>query len=138
MFGLDAISHYNGWAMAFAGASIVLSGLAVLSFIISQLHRIVGMIDKQEKESVSELYEPSAPITTQPAIQAPEQCPADLGAAAELYQPLISELGEPFQLADLYALANRYQFPHPHITIRCFREAAKLEPMGNGQFRWNQ
>ena len=138
MFGLDAISHYNGWAMAFAGASIVLSGLAVLSFIISQLHRIVGIIDKQEKQPVPELVDISDSTTAQPAIQAPEQCPADLDAVMELYQPLISELGEPFQLADLYALANRYQFPHPHITIRCFREAAKLEPMGDGEFRWSR
>ncbi|MBW1726140.1 MAG: OadG family protein [Deltaproteobacteria bacterium] len=39
MYGLQAIAAYNGWAMALAGALIVFSGLVILSFVISQLHK---------------------------------------------------------------------------------------------------
>ncbi|MEJ2270181.1 MAG: hypothetical protein P8Y04_10475, partial [Desulfobulbaceae bacterium] len=46
MIGLQAISANNGWSMAFVGALIVMCGLASLSFIISQLHKIIGLFEK--------------------------------------------------------------------------------------------
>ena len=46
MYGLDAISATNGWSMAIAGALIVMSGLSVLSFVISQLHKIAALLEK--------------------------------------------------------------------------------------------
>ena len=42
MYGLEAINDANGWAMAYTGAIIVFSGLVVLSFVVSQLNRILG------------------------------------------------------------------------------------------------
>ncbi|MEJ2331750.1 MAG: OadG family protein [Desulfobulbaceae bacterium] len=47
MIGLQAISANNGWSMAFVGALIVMCGLASLSFIISQLHKIIGLFEKK-------------------------------------------------------------------------------------------
>ena len=44
MYGLEAINAHNGWAMALTGAIIVMTGRTVLSTIISQLHRIVDMM----------------------------------------------------------------------------------------------
>jgi len=41
LYGLQAIAAHNGWAMALAGALIVFSGLVILSFVISQLHKIL-------------------------------------------------------------------------------------------------
>ena len=46
MYGLEAISAQNGWAMAIAGALIVMAGLTVLSFVISQLHKIAALLEK--------------------------------------------------------------------------------------------
>ena len=55
MYGLDAISAANGWAMAIAGALIVMTGLTVLSFVISQLHKVAGLLEKGlEKESTDQ------------------------------------------------------------------------------------
>lgn len=48
MFGLKAISAHNGWAMAVVGAAIVFSGLAVLAFVISQIHKLLGFWDKKK------------------------------------------------------------------------------------------
>ena len=49
MFGIDNITQNNGWAMAAVGASIVFSGLVVLSFVISQIHKILKLWDDREK-----------------------------------------------------------------------------------------
>ncbi|WP_300459313.1 OadG family protein [Desulfobacula sp.] len=51
MYGLEAINAYNGWAMAITGPLIVISGLAILSIIISQLHKIIAIFDKKPKET---------------------------------------------------------------------------------------
>jgi len=37
--------------MAITGPLIVMSGLTILSIIISQLHKIVAMFDKKSKET---------------------------------------------------------------------------------------
>ena len=59
MFGLKAVSAHNGWAMAAAGAIIVMCGLSVLAFIISQLHKIVGLFEEKKKGAYSH-----APMST--------------------------------------------------------------------------
>ncbi len=49
MFGFENISNHNGWAIAAVGASIVFSGLVVLSFVISQIHKILNLWEDREK-----------------------------------------------------------------------------------------
>ena len=132
MIGLDAIAHYNGWSMALAGASIVLSGLAVLSFIISQLHKLVNLMEKKESPAPVETKFPATPVQSEPK---PAHCPANISETALTYQSLTTELGPNFQLIDLYNLAKKYNFPHPHLDIRCLREAGLLIPLGDGEFR---
>lgn len=126
MFSFENIAANNGWAMALAGAIIVMTGLTVLSFIISQLHRLVGFMEKKEKVSA----EPEP-------VGFPEQFPESLAAQAILYEPLIKQLSEPFALEALYTLTRENDFPHPHLTIRAFREAGFLASKGEGLFSWN-
>lgn len=131
MSGFDAITQNNGWAMAIVGASIVLTGLATLSLIISQLHKVVALLEKKPEAptiEASETDKKAGNILT-------ENCPTNIDTTVELYRPLIEELDEQFQLADLYALANKYHLPHPHLSIRCMRDAGKLESQGDGIFR---
>jgi hypothetical protein len=56
---------------------------------------------------------------------------------AEIYAPLIDQLGTSFQLADLYNLAEQHHLPHPHLTINMFRNKKILIPQGDGMFTWN-
>ena len=49
MFGIENITNHNGWAMAAVGATIVFSGLVILSFVISQIHKILRFWDDREK-----------------------------------------------------------------------------------------
>ena len=125
MFSIQNIAANNGWAMALAGALIVMTGLTVLSFIISQLHRMVGFMEKKEKAAETE------------PVGIPAQFPESVEAQAILYEPLIKQLPEPFALSALYSLTRDNDFPHPHLSIRAFREAGILVSKGEGLFSWN-
>lgn len=48
MIGIENITNNNGWAMAAVGASIVFLGLVVLSFVISQIHKILKLWEELE------------------------------------------------------------------------------------------
>ena len=53
LYGLEAISAHNGWAMAVVGATIVFTGLVILSFAISQIHRILSFRETRSTEPPS-------------------------------------------------------------------------------------
>ncbi len=119
--------------MAAVGATIVLSGLAILSFIISQLHRILALMEKKP-EAIAIIAEPEDQEEAPDPIS-PSLCPANPDGTLELYRPLIEELDEQFKLMDLYSLADRYHLPHPHLSIRCLRETGRLQSLGDGVFQ---
>jgi len=125
MLGLEAISAHNGWAMAVTGTIIVMGGLSILAFIISQLHKIIGLFEKKKK---------APPPFVQP--QADIDILNDLEAAARMYKPLTADLGDRFHLTDLYRLFEKENLPHPHLTISALRAAEYLQPLGEGLFSW--
>ena len=131
MVGLEAIAHNNGWTIAVTGAGIVFAGLATLSLVISQLHKLVALLDRPAKITVEVVVEETKPRWI------PPECPNDIEVAVRLFQPLIDELPPEFELAELYVLAKKYHLPHPHLSIRCLRDAGKLEFLGDGNFRFH-
>ena len=137
--GLEAISSYNGWAMAIVGATIVFMGLVVLSTAISQIHRLLMVWD--DRERYTQLFKNSkANIfnnTRANSIDAVDNQLIDIKKTAQLYAPLIDQLGKTFQLADLYATAEQNKMPHPHLTITKLRNEKILIPQGDGTFMWN-
>ena len=139
MYGFEAISYYNGWAMALAGALIVFAGLVVLSTTIYIFPKILML---WEKRQIKFEQNHKMPIEVEPeeqqALSLPKQFPSDINEIANLYKPLIEELGETFYLTDLYEISKKYDFPHPHITLAAFRDSEILIPHGEGVFTWNQ
>lgn len=131
MVGLEAITHNNGWTIAVTGACIVFSGLATLSLVISQLHKLVALLDRPAKVTVEVVVEEAKPRRVAP------DCPNDLEVAIRHFQPLFDELPPEFDLAELYVLAKKYHLPHPHLSIRCLRDAGRLEFLGDGTFRFH-
>ena len=136
MLGIDAITANNGWAMAFTGACIVMTGLALLAFVISQLHRIIALTEGKGNGKKHSIPDP------EPATRAVDQLAAeidlldDLPAAARFYSSLTVDLGEVFPLAGLYRICQKENLPHPHITIMALRGAGYLIPDGEGNFSW--
>jgi hypothetical protein len=127
MFGLQAISAHNGWAMAVTGAIIVMCGLSALAFIISQLHKVIGLFEEKKKAS----HHVAEPLEDIDILN-------NLEAAARMYQPLTAGLGDSFQLADVYRVLEEENLPHPHLTIQSLRAAEYLQPTGDGLFSWKK
>lgn len=135
MYGLEAIAANNGWAMAVAGALIVMTGLAILSFVISQLPKVAALLEKGF-EKRTDKRPPRK--TKKPLSAAPQKTDFDLHEAKKQLKPLAAELGETFDLKNLYELANNNDLPHVHLTIKSLREAGVIVPVGDGPFRWQE
>ena len=127
MLGLEAISAHNGWAMAVTGIIIVMCGLSVLAFIISQLHKVVGIFEKKKKAA----HHVALPSSEVDILN-------DLAATSLLYQPLTADLGDKFHLAQLYRIFEKEQLPHPHLTIRALRAAGYIQSLGDELFSWKK
>ncbi len=108
MTGIQAINSANGWSMALVGTLIVFSGLIVLSFVISQLHKIISAFEKKATHDME------LPIGAVPAPPTFKKWPVIIGEQADLYVPIIEELDSSFQLDELYTKANKRDMPHPH------------------------
>lgn len=130
MYGIEAINAYNGWAQALTGACIVMTGLGILCFLISQLHKIVALFERKEVEKQA------APATVVTEETFPELCPSDLAEAAKLYRSITKSIGENFALPELYKACQTKNVPHPHLTIKCFREVGILVPSEGDTFSW--
>lgn len=134
MYGIDAINAVNGWAMALTGALIVMSGLAVLSFVISQLHKVVDFMESRKQEDpVDTSVEETVADEKRFNLEHPL---ADLQEAAQHYHRITQDLGDRFELKDLYGIFHSKGYPHPHITIRSLKDAGYLVPVGDDYFQW--
>ncbi len=117
--------------MAGAGACIVLTGLAVLSFLISMIPRLTGFFEEKHNPTL----ETEGNITT-PKRVVPDKLPEDIQAASMIYITLTEELGENFSLVDLHKKSKEMGLPHPHLSINRFRDAGILVCNGKECFTW--
>ncbi len=131
MYGLAAIQQANGWAMAGAGAGIVLLGLAMLAFLISMIPRLTSLFERNAQPP-----NPTAVAPPAPKQLVPEKLPQDIDAAATIYMAFTKDLGENFSLMDLHRHANKAGLPHPHLSINRFRDAGILIAKGEERFSW--
>ncbi len=135
IYGLEAIANANGWVMAVTGASIVMTGLTVLSIIISQLPKVVAFMEKRQEEKALLKMRDKKEVKTR---EIPGKSPLDIEELAIDYKPLAEELGESFELRELHALCRDNNLPHSHLSIRNLRDAGILIPRGDGVFTWNK
>ena len=139
MYGLDNITANNGWAMAVVGATIVFLGLVVLSFVISQIHKILEVWDKRDVPKAAPKAK-APPVKTQEA-KGPEYKTQQLPTVNDLisiYRPLVEQLKEPFELSQLYEISKEMDLAHPHLSIRQLWEADVLVAQGDGTFTWSK
>ena len=134
MYGIQAINAHNGWSMAIAGALIVMSGLSILSFIISQLHKVLALMENRHK--TADIGAPTLPEPT-PVATADHDL-SNLGNSFSCYCDETARLGSAFTLQDLFAVFQECDFPHPHLTIRSLKEEGFLVPAGEGMFSWKK
>jgi len=136
--GFEAIANYNGWAIAVVGASIVFTGLVLLSFSISQIHKLLMLWEDREiylqriKNVLNRILKKKRKHSSKG-----ECLLDDIQKTAQSYVPLIHQLGKSFKLVDLYNMSQKHNFPHPHLTITKFRNEKIILPEGDGSFTWN-
>ncbi len=136
LFSLQRIAAENGWSMAALGIIIDLTGLAVLSLIVSRVPKFVGFIEKTS----ALLKKESEKKPTKKHGEAPAHdflSERDVHKTARIYREYTAGLEEPFQLSALYRACEKKGLPHPHLTIKALREENLLVSEGNGLFRWN-
>ena len=138
MFGFENITANNGWAMAVVGASIVFLGLVVLSFVISQVHKILKLWEKRDEfldrdEKPTQIEEKKS---TKAAAPVQHRLPS-VKELASIYRPLVEQLQQPFDLLQLFEISNKMDLPHPHLSIKYLQQAGVLVPQGDGTFTWN-
>jgi hypothetical protein len=134
MYGIEAINAHNGWAMALAGALIVMCGLSVLSFIISQLHKILALTETRKKSTAIDQPPVPAPV---PAATADHDL-SNLEGSLTCYCDETACLGSAFTLQDLFKVFQACDFPHPHLTIRSLKEKGFLVPADQERFSWKK
>jgi len=138
VYGFDNIAAHNGWAMAVVGASIVFLGLVVLSFVISQIHKILNLWEKRDAPKQRPAEAPAATKDQSKAksYQAPYLPSVD--DLISIYRPLVEQLKEPFEIPQLFEISNKMDLPHPHLSIKQLWDAEVLIAQGDGTFTWNK
>ena len=131
MTGLEAISANNGWAMAAVGGSIVFSGLVILSFTISQLHKVLALWDR--RHTLFRKKESQAPLKEMPTIQ----ITGDVQEIIRDYKLLTRRIGDPIALPKLLDIAAKCGLARPHSTINMLVTSKIMIPDGKGFYRWN-
>jgi Na+-transporting methylmalonyl-CoA/oxaloacetate decarboxylase gamma subunit len=139
LYSIDNITAANGWAMAAVGASIVFLGLVILSFVISQMHKILRFWE--DRGIRSSRAEEQAPAAKAPEPEAPaykELHVPEVSELADTYGPLVDKMGDSFELTQLFVIAKENDFPHPHLSINRLREAGILVAQDDGTFTWKK
>ena len=138
MFGIKAISAQNGWQYALLGVCIVFSGLILLSFVLSQLHKLLSLwenrssIGQQLKERLKK-----ETFFEEPEATKPEES-SDLMESMLHYQMLVERIGDPFALPRLLRLAEKSGLHRPHATINELLRTGIILPDKNGYYTWKQ
>jgi hypothetical protein len=126
LYGLEAISTHNGWAMAFAGIIIVFTGLVVLSSTIAQLHKILRLFNGR-------------PANDTEGVSAPDPTMHhNLAVSARQFRLISDRIGESFPLPQLIELAELSGMFRPHSTMNDLLRAGLIVPDGKGCFFWKQ
>jgi hypothetical protein len=135
LLGFENISAHNGWAISLTGITIVFSGLASLSFLISQLHKILNLWENKTnyiKRQVSETKTQEAVISSAPETSVS----TDMKESMRQYKILVDWLGEPFSLPELLRLAEKCGMDHPHSTVNNLILSDIIVPDGTGYYTW--
>ncbi len=137
--GIENIAAANGWAMAAVGATIVFLGLVVLSFAISQIHKILALWE--DRDTYLARFKKQAKPDDEQKAEEPvykEHHMPEVDELVSTYEPLVEQLGESFELTQLFEIAKKNDVPHPHLSINRLREFKILISQEDGTFTWKK
>lgn len=130
MYGMQAISANNGWAISFLGVSIVFTGLVLLSLAISQLYKLLDIWD-QRGELLKKL---KSPAKTDKEEEPPPILPANVKETAHQIAMVVDFIGQPFALPRLIEMADKVGIRNPHSSVNSLVAAHVIQPDQEGFF----
>lgn len=136
MLGFEGISNNNGWQYALVGICIVFSGLVILSFVISQLHKLLGLWENRESIVAAMKARRKSERPTVAAETRPVEYSSTLAEAELQYRMLVDRIGEPFALPKMLKQAEKSGLYRPHATINDLLQAGIIVPDETGYYVW--
>ena len=141
MYGLDAINANNGWAISVVGVTIVFSGLVMLSFVISQLHKVLAVWENPSK--IKALFKAKQPEELPEKLK--EKQIADQAVftesqkeVAKQFALLVRTMKDPFSLPRLLHLAQISGLKDPCSNLNNLLKTKIIIPDGSGFFIWDK
>ena len=135
--GLEAIAEHNGWSIALLGICIVFTGLAVLSFSISRLHKLLNLWDNRHG-AIRRIRKGFVSSRNQGPRIMVERSAESLEETVRQYHMLVGTLTDPFALPDLLNLAKKRGLYHPYSTVNDLIKRGYIQPDQKGFFYWKQ
>lgn len=137
MYGLDAINAHNGWAISVVGITIVFSGLVMLSFVISQLHKVLALWEDPSKiKAFFKTKQPEGdPEGPKPLLDDFTQSQKD---TARQFALLARTMEDHFSLQRLLFLAQISGLKDPCSNLNKLFKAKIILPDGSGFFTWDK
>ncbi|MBF0200697.1 MAG: OadG family protein [Desulfamplus sp.] len=134
MYGLQAISASNGWAIAVVGITIVFTGLVLLSFFINQLHKILDIWDNRSdltawKENLFRRKVPGPAIISLTGEQK---------ESARQFHMLVKKLDDAFPLPRLLKIAQVSGISLPHSNLAALIGTGIIKRGELGMFTWDE
>lgn len=136
MLGFEAISTNNGWEYALVGITIVFCGLVILSFVISQLHKLLGLWENRASFMETLKARRREIGAAAPGETRPVEYSSTLAEAKLQYAMLVDRIGQPFSLPKLLKQAEKSGLYRPHATINDLLQAGILLPDETGYYTW--
>lgn len=136
MYGLEAITANNGWAISVVGITIVFCGLVTLSLVISQLHKVIALYENPEKlkKIFARSQKKTAESTPVPAVVL---TPAQKETFKQ-FALLVRTMEDHFSLSRLLFLAQISGLKDPHSNLNLLLKSGTVFPDHQGLFCWNQ
>ena len=136
MYGLEAITANNGWAISVVGITIVFCGLVTLSLVISQLHKVIAFYENPEKLKKIFARSQKKAVESKPApivVLTPAQ-----KETFKQFSLLVRTMEDHFSLPRLLFLAQISGLKDPHSNLHLLLKSGTVFPDNQGLFCWNQ
>ncbi|MFH2091060.1 MAG: hypothetical protein ABIJ31_01715 [Pseudomonadota bacterium] len=140
MYGLEAISASNGWAISAVGVTIVFTGLVTLATVISQLHKALALWEDPSK--LKKIFQ--AKKAAQPALEdelaraARESLTGHQKEIIKQFALLARTMEDHFSLSRLLHLAKISGIKDPCENLNTLYQTKVVLPDGDGFFTWNK
>ncbi len=131
MYGIEAISTNNGWAISVVGISIVFTGLVLLSMAIAQLHKILDLWENRRNITFSIKKTSPKESLFKPLSEKEKE-------SARQFRMLVRTMDENFSLPRLLRLAEISGLERPHAGLARLVKYEIIIPDHTGYFIWDR